>query len=205
MAASVVGGIVRTSHILAQVLDFSNDDDEELHVAKVVATPQQATSTREVTLVREEEGSKGVPLPSNRARKASLVRPFHYVKVGGNMPKNIPVVTNGKTQLTEEWLTNVFRFRGTIPAAARVVKMKKTRIGEGQGEFGDLYALEITEVENDDGKCPRYLIAKICPQVKSTGARLGLQACHTQHESPQCDIRLHHPSAACSFLVHSVA
>ncbi|KAL1518485.1 hypothetical protein AB1Y20_002776 [Prymnesium parvum] len=153
----------------------TSDNDEELYdvVARPISSNYQAGMSREL-VEKQQVSDSWIAFNSGAPPTTAAVRPPNYVRVGGKMPKNIATPPTGD-QITKEWLTEVFRFRGTLPYNGRVVEMVKKRIGEGQGEFGDLYAIEITQVENAHSHFPRYLIAKICPVGKTTAEKIGLK------------------------------
>ena len=168
--AVILGTAAQASHVMGQVL--GSDRNEEAYDEP--SAVKDGGGTKELAVVPDGTTSTRTEPIITRPRGKSAYRPYNYVKVGGKMPKNISKPPLGP-ELTEQWFTDMFIFRGYLPAEGKVVSMDKKRIGEGQGEFGDLYAIELTKVENAPPQFPRFLIAKICPIGKSAGEKIGLQ------------------------------
>ena len=89
------------------------------------------------------------------------VRPKKFVPVG--KPTPVPVICKGD-DVTAEWLTLMFRFRQWLGPDGTVDEIKTKSIGEGQGEYGDLMAVEVVRATNAPDNLPKYMIAKMCPQ-----------------------------------------
>ena len=186
-SAQARGGVLDNLRIASHLRSQSNrhssadNDEEELSLPQLEARPagrslrnsrSSSTQCKEVEIVVESPSPPTQVV--SRGRAISTVRPFNYVPVGGKTPSNLPVAVDGSF-LTEEWFTNMFIFRGQLPAGGKVVKIDRKRIGEGQGEFGDLYAVTIVEVEGAPERFPRHLICKMAPQRGGVGEKLGLQ------------------------------
>jgi len=109
-------------------------------------------------------------------------RPTNHVKLGTKIP-GVKVISRFE-DLTTEWLTEVFRFRGLLPANGSIDEMVLKRIGEGQGAMSELVAITIVKATNSfvedrmpttsttaTRTTPTYLVAKIWPEQagKSVG------------------------------------
>ena len=88
-------------------------------------------------------------------------RPKGFQKLGSRMPFQVPTC---KEDLTTDWCTRCFRYRGYLTAAESVTKIDIKPIGAGEGEFSDLALMTITEVTGGDAPTlPRSMIAKFSP------------------------------------------
>jgi len=74
----------------------------------------------------------------------------------GETGTNIPVMPDG---ITGEWLSNVLRAAGCVPADAQVAGVRRTRVGDGIGMMSELARLHLEWAEPQPG-LPTTLIAK---------------------------------------------
>ena len=72
---------------------------------------------------------------------AEPVRPPGFIKLGAPLPIRIPTRPE---EITMEWLTDAFRFKGYLMRDGRVVSLNMQAIGEGQGAFGDLVLVTVS-------------------------------------------------------------
>ena len=72
---------------------------------------------------------------------AEPLRPPGFIKLGAPLPIRIPTRPE---EITIEWLTDAFRFKGYLMRDGRVVSLNMQAIGEGQGAFGDLVLVTVS-------------------------------------------------------------
>ena len=99
---------------------------------------------------------------------AEPVRPPGYIRLGAPLPIRIPTRPE---EITVEWLTDTFRFKGYLMRDGRVVSLSMKAIGEGQGAFGDLVLVTVT-FEGGRLNAPTTFVAKFAPMCTGTVKRL---------------------------------
>ena len=90
---------------------------------------------------------------------AEPLRPPGFIKLGAPLPIRIPTRPE---EITMEWLTDAFRFKGYLMRDGRVVSLNMQAIGEGQGAFGDLVLVTVT-FEGGRLNAPTTFVAKFAP------------------------------------------
>lgn len=83
--------------------------------------------------------------------------------MGARLPFRVPRCA---AEMTTEWLTKVFQYRGYLEPWARVTSVEIKPIGEGLGVMGDLVFVAV-KCENGGDKVPKRFIAKFSPQSKA--------------------------------------
>jgi hypothetical protein len=117
------------------------------------------------TLLAESIGFTPKPLhkcvpPSN----LEDMRPPSFRPLDGK--KHEVPVPSGTADLTKEWCTKAFRFKGALGADEKVTKLIMKPLGEGEGEFSELVLLAIEVNDGAKGAAPRlarHLVAKFSP------------------------------------------
>ena len=92
------------------------------------------------------------------------MRPPNFRPLDGK--KHEVPVPLGTADLTKEWCTKAFRFKGALGADERVTKVIMKPLGEGEGEFSELVLLAIEVNDGAKGAAPRlarHLVAKFSP------------------------------------------
>ena len=108
--------------------------------------------------------------PSDVTVASGLSRPLGYVKLGSPLPFRVPSCAE---EITQDWLTEVFRFRGYLKRDGRVGSLTMKSIGEGQGAFGDLVLISIT-LEAGECPCPSGNGASVTIHRSAVSACAGL-------------------------------
>eukprot|EP00965_Chrysotila_dentata_P253343 6211196-Pleurochrysis_carterae.AAC.1 len=117
-----------------------------------------------------------VPAPLATRLGADVRRPPGYVPIGKNPGVRI---ARRATQLTEAWLTDVFRLRKYLtptgkarsrlpaPCTDLVTKVEIKPLGDGLGVMGDL-ALVFVDLEGAQNNAPTKMVAKFSPIKTNT-------------------------------------
>lgn len=167
LQSRVMGAAASAMHLQATILSNREsvyepgDEDEPVEVNAVnVRVKEGGGSGTTGTSTRPPEPE---PVATPRAGKVltkGMVRPKNYVRVGKS--QGVPVPCTG-ADITAEWLTLAFRTRGLLEPAGVIEQIDAKPIGEGQGEYGDLMAVEIQTSRGGAPNLPKFLICKMAP------------------------------------------
>lgn len=130
--------------------------------AKGDVQPRQGALSRLVRLLGMRENKAVFLLRRQRNTTQQLVSlSAQMVRVGHAVPGVAPIREGN--ELTKEWLTTAFRFRGYLKPDGEVTSVQLRPLSEGLGAFGELIKVTL-ELEGAQPGAPTQFVAKFAPQ-----------------------------------------
>uniref|UniRef100_A0A7S4HEQ4 CHK kinase-like domain-containing protein n=1 Tax=Prymnesium polylepis TaxID=72548 RepID=A0A7S4HEQ4_9EUKA len=132
-------------------------------LGRIDARKNPMFSLRRRSRPQRSVGNLGARIVQDAAARSSSV-PTPIVPVGRAVPGVASI--GSVNELTKEWLTSAFRYRGYLGPGGEVTSVKLRPLTEGLGALGDLLKVEVTLSGALPG-APTNFVAKFAPQGRT--------------------------------------